>query len=149
MNKLIPVLMFAVFGASAAAQQPPIPTNLTYRPATFARPSRAILRFNYGSDYFPSSTFHSHSTSDYRAHSTGPHYYSSSLSSAAASRSSYYDSVIGNYGANPYSGLDASLRLYSTPRPESADSYGADYTDPYYFLNRTYSHRDHRSGYGY
>lgn len=155
MNKLIPLLMIVVWGGSTAAQQPAIPTDLTFRPKTFARPSRAILSFRYGSDYFPAATFGSYPMSYYRTRSLSPYSYSSSwsysssLSPAAAGRSTYYDSVIGNYGASPYTGLDASQHLYSSPNGEWTSSHGDDYTDPFYYLNQTYSHRHHRSQHGH
>ena len=55
MNKLIPLLMIVVWGGSTAAQQPAIPTDLTFRPKTFARPSRAHPEFPLRQRLLPSS----------------------------------------------------------------------------------------------
>ena len=142
-----PILTLATslaFTLAASAVLAQYPTHKDFRPLVFSRPSstlRSFHRFDYGYGYYSSRVFRSNAA--HYSYSYNPAYsyasaYGAAVSPREADRSGYYRSVFGDYGGNPYSGLDASRRLYQFPYLQPRDSFDI-YSSPYdYDTNRAY-----------
>lgn len=124
-------LALALITSAVLAQ---LPSHKDFRPLVFSRPStalRSFRTFDYGYGYYSSRVFRSNA-SNY-TYSYGQAYsYSPALAPREAQRSSYYRSVFGDYGGNPYSGLDASRRLYQSPYTQPRDSFDT-HSSPYHY----------------
>jgi hypothetical protein len=132
MTRLASLTLVLMFGwPHNTAAEPPNHTD--FRPTTFSRPSRAQRRF-FGSREYAASTFSAYAGQRgyFVRNSVG---YLDSRSFRAF-RPSYYNSVIGNYGPSPYTGLDASAGLYLFPAATNA--YGSRSIPPFSFYENTY-----------
>lgn len=105
MRPVILMLVLVLCTALRSGAQPP-PTHNDFRPLTFSTPSPAMSQFYHGRGNY------GHGANVIVAPYVGGYSYSGY---GYSGYSSYYDSVIGNYGASPFNGLDASTSLYTRP----------------------------------